>query len=126
MQSDDDDEHDHSRSGHGRNILHPKATIKALWDSVWTVLKWPVIIGLIGADAVIVLPLWTFLMIEHQWLYAFVFLFCTQAPIIYYVVKRIQHENSESTIMKEGWEGPSLENLGKAVEEYKKLLEQEE
>lgn len=100
--------------------------MKALWDSVWTVLKWPVIIGLFGADAVIVLPLWTLLMIEHQWLYSFVFLFCTQAPIIYYVVKRIQHENSESTIMKEGWEGPSLENLGKAVDEYKKLLEQEE
>jgi hypothetical protein len=87
------------------------------------ILEIPLMMGLFVADVVVVLPLGLFFAFFTQdLLFGILYVAVTQSPIIYWVLKRIWHESHYASIPKEGWEGPSLDNLPEAIEIYKKFL----
>lgn len=92
-------------------------------QDIYDVLKWPVILGLLYLNSMTLLivmvlayytiPLPLSLGVWPYWL-------LMESPIIYYVWRRIQHEDSMARVMSENWEG--TKSTDELVDEYQKLL----
>lgn len=108
-----------------RNLFHHLwITIRSGYRELAGILEIPLMLALLAADVIVVIPLglfWAFFM-EQNSLIGILYLAITQSPMIYGVFKRIKHESQYASIPKEGWEGPSLNKLPEAIEDYKKLL----
>ncbi|HVP16130.1 MAG TPA: hypothetical protein VMT42_02050 [candidate division Zixibacteria bacterium] len=103
-----------------RNILHSKATV-AIRD-LEAILHYPVILAMLGFDAVVVLPGAVILgtVVLGGLTGVIVAVVLSQLPVEILVILKIREEDSKAKIMQEGWEG--TENTAKAVQEYQELL----
>jgi hypothetical protein len=103
-----------------RNIVE---RLKVLASEMAADLKWPIIIGLFGVDALYGVLATFYVGFLFGIIGAVLFFLVIQSWLIYYVAKKIREENSEAKVMSEGWEGRS--DTGKVVEEYLDLIEED-
>jgi len=97
--------------------------LKEFYSALATVLKWPIIFGLMTATIAYGVLAAIYVGFQFGLIPAVAFFLLIQSVLIYYVIKRIREGGKESKIMKEGWEGRT--GTDKVIEEYMKLIEEE-
>jgi hypothetical protein len=98
--------------------------LKEFCSALATVLRWPVIFGLMTATIAYGVLGTIYVGFLYGLVPAVAFFLLIQSVLIYHVIKKMREEGKESKILKEGWEGRT--DTDKVIEEYMKLIEKEE
>ena len=99
-------------------------SLKEFYSALATILRWPIILGLVGLDCLYGVLATVYVGFQFGLAGGVAFFLLIQSWLIYLAGKKIREENKESKIMKEGWEGRT--DTEKVIEEYLKLIEEEE